>query len=98
MLAPCRERLRPDLHFPHGYRTMNGQPGGTGGKPAPYRQARIGLSLFDLEQDPGEKTDVLKQHPEVVKAMQQLADRIREELGDSTQKKIGSGVRPPGRT
>ena len=31
------------LHFPHGYRTMAGKPGGTGGIPTNYSQATIGL-------------------------------------------------------
>jgi len=85
------------LHFPHGYRTLGGRAGGTGGKPVRYEQAKIGLALFDLENDIGETTDVKEEHPEVVKKMQQLADRMRRELGDSAQKIQGSGVRPAGR-
>ena len=44
------------LHFPHAYRTLGGRPGGKGGKPVPYQQAKIDLALFDLENDPGETT------------------------------------------
>ena len=84
------------LHFPHTYRTLGGRPGGTGGKPVPYQQARIGLSLFDLEADVGEKTNVADQHPEVVERIKRLADRMRAELGDSATKQKGSGVRPAG--
>src|SRR5262249_50624509 len=32
------------LHFAHDYRTLGGKPGGTGGKPAPYQQARTELA------------------------------------------------------
>lgn len=85
------------LHFPHAYRTLGGRPGGTGGLPVPYQQAKIGLALFDLEKDPGETTDVLSQHPDVVAKIKKLADGVRAELGDSATKQKGSGVRDPGR-
>jgi arylsulfatase A len=84
------------LHYPHPYPTLGGRPGGAGGKPIAYQQGRIGLALFDLEQDPGETTDVAARHPEVVAAINKLADRARAELGDSATKQKGSGVRPAG--
>jgi arylsulfatase A-like enzyme len=84
------------LHFPHDYRTLNGKPGGTGGIPVPYETGRIGLALFDLQTDPGETTDVAAQHPDVVAQIQQLADRMRADLGDSATKQKGSGVREAG--
>jgi len=83
------------LHFPHGYRTLAGRPGGTGGTPVAYEQAKIGLSLFDLENDVGETTDVAAEHPDVVARIQKLADRMRTELGDVKQP--GAGLREPGR-
>ncbi len=64
------------LHFPHAYRTLGGKPGGTGGIPVPYQQAHIGVTLFDLERDPGETTDVADQHPDVVAKIKELADRM----------------------
>ncbi len=85
------------LHFPHGYRTLAGQKGGTGGKPVNYRQDRIDLSLFDLENDIGETTDVKGRHPEVVEKMKALGDRMREDLGDSARKMPPRGAREPGR-
>jgi arylsulfatase A-like enzyme len=85
------------LHFPHGYPTLGGRPGGTGGQPAPYEQAKIDLSLFDLENDRGETTNVAEKHPEMVAQIQELADRMRAELGDSATKQKGSGVRPAGK-
>jgi arylsulfatase A-like enzyme len=84
------------LHFPHGYRTLTGRPGGTGGTPVPYDQAKIELSLFDLENDIGEITDVADQHPEVVAQIKKLADAMRSALGDSSTKQAGAGLRPPG--
>ena len=85
------------LHFPHGYRTMAGRKGGSGGKPEKYSQARIGLELFDLENDIGESKNIANQHPDVVGTMQKLADAMRKNLGDSTKKINGKGVRPAGR-
>ena len=83
------------LHFPHGYRTMARRPGGTGGIPTKYSQAKIGLSLFNLEEDIGESTDVKAKHPKVVAKMQALGQAMRKELGD--QGKKGSGQREAGR-
>ena len=83
------------LHFPHGYRTMAGQPGGTGGIPTAYSQARIGLELFDLEADIGETTDVANSHPEIVDHLSKLADVMRKDLGDNNVR--GAGIRPAGR-
>ena len=82
------------LHFPHGYRTMAGRPGGTGGIPTRYSQAKIGLALFDMEKDIGETTDVKAKHPDIVKQLQALGDKMRNELGDNGR--TGSGLRPPG--
>ena len=82
------------LHFPHGYRTMAGQPGGTDGIPTRYSQAKIGLALFDMEKDIGETTDVKAKHPDIVKQLQALGEKMRNELGDNGRS--GTGVRPPG--
>jgi arylsulfatase A len=84
------------LHFPHEYRSLTGTPGHDG-KPGGYSTAKIGLSLFDLEADVGEKTNVADQHPDVVKRLQALADKEREVLGDALTKKQGTGVRQPGK-
>ncbi|MEO1971907.1 MAG: sulfatase/phosphatase domain-containing protein, partial [Pirellulaceae bacterium] len=84
------------LHFPHNYRSLNGGVGGTGGKPTAYRQNRIELSLFDLRLDPGETTDVQSRFPDVVARMNELAEEMRQDLGD-TKKFPGTGKRQPGR-
>ena len=82
------------LHFPHGYRTMAGRPGGTGGIPTRYSQAKIGLALFDMEKDIGETNDVKAKHPDIVKQLQALGDKMRNELGDNGR--TGNGIRPAG--
>ncbi len=85
------------LHFPHKYRTLGGRPGGKGGIPAKYETAEIGLALFDLENDPGETKDVKDEHPEIVAKIKMLADKMRQDLGDSRLGIEGKGVRQPGR-
>jgi arylsulfatase A len=85
------------LHLPHGYQTMNGRAGGRGGVRGKYDMARIEESLFDLEKDPGETTDVREANPEVVARLRTLAAAMRKDLGDSATKEPGTGVREPGR-
>jgi arylsulfatase A len=85
------------LHFPHEYRTLGGRPGGSGGKPAPYATARTELALFDLDSDIGQQHNVADKHPDVVQRLVALAEKAREELGDTGVARTGRGVRPPGR-
>jgi arylsulfatase A-like enzyme len=86
------------LHFPHGYYTLGGRKGGTGGKFVGGKWAKIGLSLFDLKNDPSETTDVADQHPEIVAKMKELGEKMRADLGDFDRKKYpGPGRRPAGK-
>jgi len=85
------------LHLPHSYRTLAGRTGGTGGKPVKYEQGKIGLALFDLKNDVGEQHEISAEHPDVVERLLNLAERMREDIGDSTRKMTGKGKRPPGR-
>jgi hypothetical protein len=50
-----------------------------------------------LESDVGETNDVADQHADVVERLQQLAEKAREDLGDSATGREGKNVRPPGR-
>jgi len=84
------------LHFPHEYRSLEGEPG-RDGLPGPYMQLETGLALYDLENDIGEQHNVADQYPEVVKRLQALAEKARQDLGDSATGQEGEGVRPPGR-
>jgi arylsulfatase len=61
-----------------------------------YRIERTGLELYNLKDDIGETKDVAKEHPDVVRRLQALGDKAREELGDSLTEKKGKGVRSPG--
>lgn len=84
------------LHFPHDYRSLDG-PAGADGMPSKYLQRSIGLSLFDLEADLSETTDVAAQYPDVVSRLEALAEGARLELGDSATQQEGRSVREPGR-
>ena len=86
------------LQLPHGFRTLAGQPGGKDGIPAKYAPAKITEpQLYDLHADVGEKSDVAASNPAVVQSLLALAEKAREELGDSLTQRKGSGVREPGR-
>ncbi|MCK5067423.1 MAG: sulfatase [Bacteroidales bacterium] len=60
------------LHLPHSYRTLDSA--GTGGFPGTYAQGRIDTALFNMETDPYETTNVLKEHPEVAGELIRLAE------------------------
>ncbi|MFV2067173.1 MAG: sulfatase [Pirellulales bacterium] len=94
-LQAVRDR-RWKLHFPHRYRTLDGKPGGTGGTPVPYQQAKIGLALFDLKHDVGEMKDVASEHSDVVARLQRYAEAGRDDLGDTLTGRTGSGIRKAG--
>lgn len=85
------------LHFLHTYPTLAGRPGGKGGLPARMDTGRIGLSLFDLERDPGETRDVKAEHPDVVERIEALAEAVRADLGDSAARRPAARAREPGR-
>jgi arylsulfatase A-like enzyme len=86
------------LHLPHTYRSMEGRPGGTGGKPTKYTYGmKQDLALYDVEVDPGETTDVSHANQEVMVKMLELVEAARADLGDNLVKREGRGVREPGR-
>jgi arylsulfatase len=61
-----------------------------------YRVEQLELSLFDLEADPGEQTNLVAKYPEIVEKLSALAQTMRQELGDSLLGVQGSGLREPG--
>ena len=84
------------LHFPHFALALEDRSAGKDGTPSGGRMVPVGLELYDLESDPGEKIDVAVGHPEVIAQMQALAHKARMELGDSKTKQFGTGIRPAG--
>jgi len=64
------------LHLPHRYRTL--VSAGKDGKPGRYTRKKIGLSLFDMVNDPYETKNVIKDQPEIAAKLQALADNHRK--------------------
>ncbi|MHC4562592.1 MAG: sulfatase family protein [Planctomycetota bacterium] len=52
--------------------------------------------LYDLQADVGETTNVIGQHPDVVKKLSALADACRTDLGDAITETTGENRRPAG--
>ncbi len=67
---------------------------GKGGIPGKANRKNIELSLFDLESDVGETTNVADKHPDVVARLLRYAEEMRKDLGHGADK--GSGRRPIG--
>jgi len=82
--------------FPHAYNSLTGKPG-QDGHPSGYSRVKCGLELYDLEDDVGERKNVIDKHPDVVKELQVLAELARQDLGDSLTSRKGRNVREPGR-
>jgi arylsulfatase A len=83
------------LHLRHPYQSL--EVAGRDGHPGKYVLKEIELSLFDLEKDAGETTNLADQNPAVVKQLLEYAERARDDLGDSLTKRTGKNVRPAGR-
>jgi len=78
------------LHLPHSYRTMEGRELGSGGTPGKYNyQARVGLELYDLENDVGESRDLAASRHEKVAELLDLVEAQRARLGDALTKTAG---------
>jgi len=58
--------------------------------------AKIGLSLFNLREDPGETKDLAAKHPDIVRRLSGLAGPVREDLGDQLTGIQGKGRRAAG--
>jgi arylsulfatase A-like enzyme len=79
------------LHFPHNYKHVAGGPA------APVAtEEHIDLSLFDLDSDVGETTNVAAQHADIVTRLTQLAQIMRADIGDTLTGTRGANVRPIG--
>lgn len=61
----------------HSYRTL--VTAGKDGQPGNYRQAKIGLSLFDMVNDPYETRNVMDAFPEVARQLQTFAEHYRSD-------------------
>lgn len=86
------------LVLPHKGRTYEGFAPGNGGYPGQTdEQHYTGLALYDLRRDPGERYNVLDTYPKEAAKLQQIAEQVREDLGDDLTGRKGTGRREPGK-
>jgi arylsulfatase len=92
----CIRQGKWKLIFPHKSRSYKSDPPGHDGFPGLTSQIDVPLALYDLSTDPGETMDVQEQHPDVMKQLEALADRYRQDLGDDLTHIEVTGRRPAG--
>lgn len=86
------------LVFPHPGRTYEGFLPGKDGMPGKVNDYfRFEGGLYDLRRDPGERYDVAKMYPEIVKELNELAEEARADLGDDLTGHPGKNRRASGR-
>jgi len=87
------------LVFPHPYTTYSAYVPGNDGQPGKLKETELTkCELYDLRRDPGERYDVISQYPDEALKLMQIADDMREDLGDNLTRKEGTGRREPGLT
>ena len=93
--AVCKEQWK--LVLPHTGRSYEGFAPGNNGYPGKVTETRqYELALYDLRRDPGERYDVKESYPEIVAALQALAEEARADLGDAITDRKGKNVRDCG--
>lgn len=86
------------LVFPHPGRTYEGfQPGEDGKAGKVNHNFQFEGGLYDLRRDPGERYDVSESNPEIVQALEKVAEEARKDLGDDLKDRKGANRREPGR-
>ena len=85
------------LIFPHKYRSYEGVLPGENGFPGKYNSKTTGLALYNLRRDPGERYDVKALYPDIVKKLESIGNKAREDLGDDLTGVKGENRRSPGR-
>ncbi|MEO9003123.1 MAG: sulfatase [Ginsengibacter sp.] len=92
----CIRQGKWKLVFPHKSRSYKSHPPGHDGFPGPTSEIDVPLALYDMSTDPGETLDVQEQHADVMKQLEALADKYRNDLGDDLTNVAGTGRRPAG--
>ncbi len=67
------------LHLPHNYRTL-ADNNGKDGIPGKYKQEKIELSLFDVQNDPFETTNVIQENPKIAEKLLDFAKAHRTQF------------------
>ena len=78
------------LVFPHNYRSYENVQPGENLFPGPYGKGKAGLELYDLRNDIGERNDVVKLYPQIVKELENVGEKARIILGDKLTNRVGS--------
>ena len=77
------------LVFPHSYQSYEATiPGNDGYGGKRIRVEVDSLELYNLVRDPGERYNVIKMYPDVVKSLLAVGDEAREKLGDLNIDKV----------
>lgn len=86
------------LIFPHKYVSYESQVPGNDGQPGELGSREVKeCELYDLRRDPGERVNVISQHPDVAERLKKIADACREDLGDDLTGQPGKNRREPGK-
>ena len=86
------------LVFEHPSRTYEQFAPGADGFPGMVNERAVApAGLYDLRRDPGERYDVRKYYPDVVKRLETLAIKARLDLGDDLTNSPGSNRREQGK-
>lgn len=85
------------LVLPHKFMSYENELPGTDGFPGEKHLDSTALALYDLRRDPGERYDVKRQHPDIVKKIQKLVEETRVDLGDDLTGRPGENRRAPGK-
>ena len=84
--------------FPHPGRTYEGFSAGKDGMPGGANENfPFEGGLYDLRRDPGERYNVMNDHPDVVQRLMQIADDARQDIGDDLTKSEGNNRRTIGK-
>ncbi len=86
------------LVFEHPGRTYEGFLPGDDGVPGSANENFLfQKALYDLRRDPAEVYNVMEKYPEIVKQLEEIADRARIDLGDDLKGIEGKNRRETGR-
>ena len=78
------------LIFPHQYRSYENVEPGTNLYPGPYGKGKVGLELYNLKKDIGERINVIDKFPMIVEDLKKIGASARTILGDKSNNYIGS--------
>ncbi len=81
------------LLFPQEMRSYVDMEPGKDGYPGRTKKLKVGLELYNLEDDISETKNLVNDYPDIVKKLEGLADKIRFELGDKLTNVEGNEIR-----